>query len=207
MEFLLLLLILAVIQTMQLWYFVIMLFNLKKKTYSFSSFVLYTQTPRKPVFFYIVYKMKVYLPWLGCRFALYKIHTFLSQPCHTFPLQNTHLPLTTMPHTPSSKYTLSSHNPATLPLYKIHTSLSPSCHTPSTKYIPSPHNHATHSLYKIHTFLSQPCHTLLLQITHLPLTTMPHFASTKYTPSSHNHATPSLYKIHTFKCKVIYLQF
>jgi hypothetical protein len=177
MEFLLLLLILAVIQTMQLWYFVIMLFNLKKKTYSFSSFVLYTQTPRKPVFFYIVYKMKVYLPWLGCRFALYKIHTFLSQPCHTFPLQNTHLPLTTMPHTPSTKYT------------------------------PSSHNHATHSLYKLHTFLSQPCHTLPLQNTHLPLTTMPHFASTKYTPSSHNHATPSLYKIHTFKCKVIYLQF
>ena len=104
MEFLLLLLILAVIQTMQLWYFVIMLFNLKKNTYSFSSFVLYTQTPRKPVFFYIVYKMKVYLPWLGCRFALYKIHTFLSQPCHTFPLQNTHLPLTTMPHPPSTKY-------------------------------------------------------------------------------------------------------
>jgi hypothetical protein len=72
--------------------------------------------------------------WHGCESAhsLYKIHTFLSQPCHALPLQNTHLPLTTMPHFASTKYT------------------------------PSSHNHATLCLYKIHTFLSQPCHTLSL---------------------------------------------
>jgi hypothetical protein len=118
--------------------------------------------------------------------SLYKIHTFLSQPCHTLPLPNTHLPLTTMPHFASTKYTPSSHNHATLCLYQIHTlllrgrcvfcrgSVWHGCErkvTPSTKYTPSSHNHASRSLYKIHTFLSQPCHTLPLQITHLPLTT------------------------------------